>query len=553
MNENNLDSNNKVSSWWLILQLTLVLLWVSFFKNGYFVLRGDHVSIMGYFLNVSHPELLKGDWFFCHESSPFARMFEIATMWLLAKPFGMVNGILVFFILTFISLVWAWIALGKRLSGSLLPGVLAMMMCIMASNMEIGVQTLFDTMKESRVTAAAFASWGFVMVLSHRYILAGVLMGLGIFAHSSTGPLFIGPFLLWHFFVQDKFDWKNIGKLLLGIVPILIINVLLLFPMFFMTSGGTPLVSEKEQFDLLSKVHIPYLMSPMSWGFRWRYFAGLMLIFTLTWGKTYKRIPWAWVFGKMVIIVCALLAVCTVWIELRSSMFLLKLQPYRMSMLLYPTIFMILSVHIIDLWSRGNLLARLRAVVLVLGLLWRNYLSIGVIETSWEVLTLCAHHRHWVRGHLLNWLLPASRFHSPSELTLSRTQVRGLVVLNVVFTLLIVGMIAFKPFTRAMQSVSMEPTQSERLIGTLAWKFQFEGCPVSPIERLAAWAKDNTPPTRSSCIHLIRMSNGFAFPTVAVCLFRVLGRGAPKLLILGVLVIWRYVALMTAQARLLRH
>ena len=526
------------SRWFLFLASITVLL-VQFRVNGYISFRSDHLTQIPLIYMQQDKSLFRNDWFLTQYAHFDVRFFHLLLLKVFALPWGLPAGILMAYVGLILLTLGAWIAISRRLYGSPLPGLITGLMAVFAYGQELGNNHLLEVIMIPRTEAYAIAYWGLYCVVAGFPLLGGVMMALGGYFQQAIGPFFALPVLIWLLLRPDSpRRGREAARFALGFV------VAFAIPLLMVKRGltHTSTVSPQEEILLAAYLRHPHHMIPHLWGTMWVEFLGLTALFGMVWSRMRRSIPQAWSFGLLAPIMIALLAVLTVFIEVFPVATIVKAQPYRMAVLLYLVLLMILSSHVLRLLREGDLYGRARAILLILALPdWRLLLVVALIEILLMRRAETGRPLPW-KMHLALWLAaltfalltydPISPGH-PIQINIQAKHIIFynllpiliLIILTLKIRLLekprlalgllcgvnLAGCLAVASFfwLPYRQIVENSSDKNQKKIGNLCWKYQFNPFPIKALERIGAWAADNTPKDALFLIPPGREQEGF--------------------------------------------
>lgn len=502
--------------------MTVMVFLVQILQNGYICFRSDHLTQIPLLYIQQDPSLYRNDWFLMNYAHFDVRFFHLLLLKLFAGVLGMGGGILVlYFILIFMTLV-AWQGISNRLYRSPLPGLIVGLMGVFLYGQELGTNHLLEKIMIPRTEAYVFAYWGLYLLLAGHSFFAGVLLALGGYFQPAVGILFAIPMLVWLFARGGWGAKKDALLFVLGFVAAFAIPALFMGHGFMKTST----VSDQEEIRLAAYIRHPHHMVPHLWPWRiWLDFVGLGALFGFLWRRMRRENPEGWAFGLMALVIIGLLALFTVFIELIPAKKIILLQPFRMAVLLYFVMFMVIAPHIMGLIRRGDLLSVGRAAMLILAPLDWRFLAIAVpvelvltrLEEQGRAVAWWVPVGPWLLGFgLLQFPyekldptmsidIPDSAQHIPviflAVLGLAlmvrkmRLAERPRILPGAALGCVAVGALWISSFFWfPYQKMADEAGHRyQKKAGHLCWSFEFNPFPIKPLERAGAWAEKNTP------------------------------------------------------------
>lgn len=491
----------------------LVLLSIA--VNGYMAYRSDHLSQIPLIFIQRDPGLYPADWFFQNFGHFKLRFMHLTLIKSLAWAVGIPGALVAWYVLCIGSVIAAWLAIGRHLFGSLLPGVVAAVMGIVFYG-EVGANHLIERILIPRTEAFAIIYWGVFCLITGRAVVAGLLFGAASTFQPAVGVQFAIPMLLWLAAAGGPGRWKQILKFLGCFALVLTPWMLFLGESF----AGTSRLTDEEIIHVVAWLRHPPLMLPRFFGRSvWADFLLLLAASGLAWrwmGRDNLRVRRA---GWLIPIMAALLFVATVFIEFVPVKEVILFQPFRASVLLYLMMYLMLGPYMLGLLRSEDPWRRFRGVLLLgsiyvlklfgvlmmveMVLAWRDRqgkgrpkseaallaamtlvggflieVEVGGRTTTWFILVVAV---------AVTLLLEAGRrtgaFGRPERLR------RALIALCLA-GFLSIGSVFAMPWERWLES---ENAATRVRAARFIWRYQLVPAPVMALERIGLWAADHTP------------------------------------------------------------
>lgn len=230
--------------------------------------------------------------------------------------------------------------------------------------------------------AFGFAFWGLMKMRDRKFIVAGVLMALGIGSRLTTG-LVVAVFYLWVFFTQKG----DRGKLILGGVITACLTVLFYVPSLDFAEWNLGYVSP----SVGTQVFWTPMLRIGRWVYKTIYFWSPPVIFLLAWGVVRllaKRAKWKQIPDKSVLIASAAMI-----LVIQSFYLYIPTEPAYM----IPTILFWLILMGVAFSDRKKVL-----VVLLVLVVLSNFVSFNVARPDKVNQATGAQYGLWVEpGHLV--------------------------------------------------------------------------------------------------------------------------------------------------------
>ncbi|MEN6627380.1 MAG: DUF6798 domain-containing protein [Candidatus Sumerlaeia bacterium] len=517
----------------LALGLVLVLLlYLHFLHNGYRCFRTDHLTHIPLFYKMTEPGLFPRDWYMLTSAPIELRRFHLLLLQLGDRLFGMPVGILVSYCAIILGTLAAWLAISRRLFASVAPGLVAIFMAIMVHDMEIGSNHLIEGSLIPRAEAALFAWWGIYFLLGSRRrdwpggLAAGLLMALAGYFQPAIGAQFGLAILLWMMIDPQRRDWARIVTFLAALI-------LPQAGKLLSVAGGVlkeaSALTDAEQIRLFAYIRHPHHMIPHFWGDEFALLAGLLLVFAGVWWARRGACAATRSLARLAGVIVALLAAMTLFIEVWPVKAIVLFQPFRLAVLLYPVLFLVLGRHVADLAAAGGYANRARAMLLMCAPQgWALMIPAGAVEffaTGHD-----AHGRRldwkWTLGLLgaacavaiaLNhdfdeavvWILLAPALVMLAEKW--RLAERPAIVYGALGSAVALGAMAISAFfwLPLDRWIGDDASPNRRRAAALAFKYQFKPIPIAAIERIGAWAGAHTEPDALFIVPPAREPEGF--------------------------------------------
>ncbi|GAC1472810.1 MAG: hypothetical protein NVSMB9_20500 [Isosphaeraceae bacterium] len=509
----------------------LILLGLFFTIRGYRSREGDQAYRLPLLLHRQDARLFADD--------PFVRAFDqfnphrgyLALIDGLSRPFGLSTALALLYILTFFLTCFALDQLARvvwsqRGSG---VGLIAVCLVLIAQAGNIGTNHLFEPILLDRLLASAFG-W-LAIALAVRSPRSGVwlsplALGLSALVHPSLGLqltiLLTGTWLIWlatRRLVGLKF-WVAIGAL-----PIFAISAL---PGLLLNLQHSSLIldglSPRTVRLLSAELQSPQHMLPHLWRFpQWLAWSCYPLLAGLAWLRertmTRDTTPSPTARLLAILLITNLLGLGLAWVGIEGfeNLRLTLFQPFRMATIARGLCLVFIAGHIQALWETREVLGRLRAVLIVVGLTGDWTL---VIATGFEIVSIAldlgrarlqnANRLAWCVSQIACFPLLAVGF-----VFLSRHDTESGHVPMLVATLLTVGVGSrmggivwtprrltwalagswLVPLAALVANAIPEPSNINlrTVQQALIRRCRFAEVPLDDIERLAVWCRTRTP------------------------------------------------------------
>ncbi len=501
--------------------LTLVAL--AILQNGYVSLRFDHVVQLPYLLMDWEPGLFARDWYLQSDPHDRIRYFHLLLIRIAAIPLGLEGGILALYLLFTGATFACWLAISKRLFGSAAQGVVVAVLAIFFNGWELGANHLVETIFIPRMEAYTLCYVGLVLVLSRRPSLAGLAFAAGGLFQPAVPLQFAAVIALWILVAGER---PRMPAFLRFSAAYWIVSL----PWMLFLRGtvvGESNLTPEEIVRIFAWIRHPAHMIPSTWTpLRWLASAALLLAFAFAWPRQKSEQPALWRLGWMTPLIVLILAISTVFIEIIPLRWVILFQPFRVSVLLYLILFLILSPRLLDYALSEDPAARVRAAALMVSVVDPRVLIPAILLDL--VLTAGRDRNQPLqpRVEIMLWsaiALGVAAFYPWTRLsvTLGVVLAMGLVaplvrprfasasaVRRVFLTAAILSFVALAsfrtlPFENWMQRGEGGVYNS---IDRLLMRYQLRVLPIPAIERLGAWVRDNTdrdalfiiPPERTS-------------------------------------------------------
>lgn len=488
----------------------VLLIYLHIIHNGYECFRSDHITQIPLLYLQDDPSLFARDWFLKNYGHFDVRFFHLWLIRVFSLPMGLPTGILLLFLVLILATIWAWIEISKKLYGSPLPGLIAGIAAVYVNGTELGTNHLLENIMIPRTEAYAFAYWGLFLILAGRPFLAGCLMGLSAYSQMAVGGFFAVPMLVWMLtWGGGARRWRDAGWFLGGFV------LLLLYPLIFKSKGflSTPTLSDEETIRLAAFIRHPHHMEPHTWGGLWAAFLFLAILAFNSWRKLKTLYPRAWSLAWMAVIIMAILAVATFFIEIHPVKNVVLAQPYRVAVLLYFLLFLLLAPHLLNLLSAPGVLPTVRAVGLVLGLQsWVLFSAVALVE----LFLMSFEDQRRPLPAWLGWLLLAAADGAAVAYTHSlRNELRAIAIVAAVLVVarsvgcwrrprllqglaggaVAAGALAISSFFWLPYSRWIEDESGKHAAAAAqrCYDYEFKPLPIMALERLGVWAQAHTP------------------------------------------------------------
>ncbi len=204
-----------------LLTLTLYLLW-----RGYGFAISDQDEILPYLMHLLDTRLYQSDWFVNAQLSSFGpRTLFVLIAWLPAKVFGVYEAILGIYVLSWFGTSMALYTLGLHLTRERLAATLCVIFALLLTpKFTLGSNDLVSWILTPSMTAWTFSLWGLVFFVRERPILAGTLLGVGVWMQALVGlqmALICAFLLLWKHGLSLRRFYQFAGSFILTASPVL--------------------------------------------------------------------------------------------------------------------------------------------------------------------------------------------------------------------------------------------------------------------------------------------------------------------------------------------
>ena len=491
--------------------LLLVMFGVHLWLNQYTCFRTDHLTQIPLLMKRDDPTLFMRDWFMTTYGHFELRRFHLMLLEAGRALVGLAQGILLFYALAIAGTFAAWIALARRFTGSTMAGLAVIALAIFVRDREIGSNHLIEEALIPRAEGFVLAWWSFVLLVREGRraswgLAAGVLMATAGYFQPAVAIQFALPLTLWVLFDRRYCTLPRLGLFLLALLAPMVLRLSRMAGGF---SEATTL-SDTEQIQLAAWLRHPHHMIPHLWKENWVVFAGLAVLFIVLW-RRYRHEPGVSALGRLAAVLAGILALCAFFIEVVPVKSVILFQPFRMAVMLYGVMFIVIGRHVAGLLASPSHVDRFRAGVTMLGpigwplmlplgpaegfLAWREgrgrplapkwklaviavpLLVAGVLEDALEEVALVVIAGLLAVAALRGWVYPR-----PRVLT------GGLAAL-VAAGVLAICSFWWMPLERWMAE---EDGPRREWAGELAYHYQFNPVPIRAIERIAAWAGEHT-------------------------------------------------------------
>ena len=486
--------------------------------RGYHSFDGDQAYRLPLLLHYQDPSLYAND--------SFVRAFDVfnphrAYLTLLdwtSRPFGLATGLLGLFVLTlavtmvgvdrFARVVWS--DLGGRV------GLVAVVLLLTAKAGNVGTNHLFEATLLDRLVAFSLGWWAIAAAIadpSRGVRIAAPCLGLATIIHPSIGLqlslTLAAGWMVWGLMrgwsggtFRDA--WRSMFLLAVALTP----GLLLICGQSGQLMAGVPL-DEFRRWAV--EVQGPQHMLPSTWRLpQWLAFGcyvGLAWLNLLNrnLGPTAKRL--AGLLGvNLLSLILAYVAV-EGFGDLRVTLF----QPFRMATLTRGLCLIALAGRLVDLWERGDLTSRSRAVLLAVGLVgdWSLVVA-SLVELAMTLAERWGGDRvaRVVGGLVLLFGLVWLSRHDTESGHLSIFGALGLLAVGSMFARirplvwnrrrqgLAVGLAWVVPVLAAGAGLVWGDRAADHLVGrALVGRCRFAEIPIDPAERIAVWCRDHLPPS----------------------------------------------------------
>jgi hypothetical protein len=331
-------------------------------QNGYITMRFDHVVQLPYLLMDWEPGLYARDWYLQSDPHDRIRFFHLLFIRLAAAPLGLEGGILFLHLLFLGATFWTWLLISKRLFGTAANGVVVGVLAIFFNGWELGANHLVESIFIPRMEAYTLCYAGLALLLGRRPIFAGLAFAAGGLFQPAVPLQFAGVVALWILIAGERPRLQTFVRFSAAYWVVSLPWMLFLRGTVVGESG----LSQEEIIRIFAWIRHPAHMIPSTWeAQRWLASAALLLAFAAAWPCQRISHPALWRLGWTVPLIVVILAVSTVFIELMPLRWVVLFQPYRVSVLLYLILFLVLSPRLIE-YARGpEVVARVRAAALL--------------------------------------------------------------------------------------------------------------------------------------------------------------------------------------------
>lgn len=522
-----------VSNVTLALMLVL-LLFFCFMHNGYKCFRTDHLTQIPLLYQWADGSLFPRDWFMRTNAHLELRKFHLYLLAAGRSAFGLPLGMLVSYCAIMLGTFAAWVAISRRLFMRAGPAIAAIILAIMIRDGEIGSNHVIEDSLIPRMEAYLLAWWSFYFLLRPKQgigdwlggLIAGLFMAGAGYFHPAVPAQFGVVLAIWLLVDPERRDRIK--------------------SVVFVAATGLPLIgalksvsgkmlektalSSAEQIQLAAYVRHPHHMIPRLWaGGLWLIFLGVLIVFMISWLRRRRTCPGTRALGRIIAIILGVLAIATVFIELIPVRAIVLFQTYRLTVVLYLCMFLVIGRHIMDLVVTGSYAQRMRAMLLVfspqgwaLGLWaaalegWLYFDRRRNTRNDWIllpglVLAICIGARLIDHNFSNAWLwapaVPAAVAFAEKRGWGARPKlVRGVLGCAAAAGALAISAFFWLPLDRWIDD-DQSPYRAKA--AAYAYKYQFKPIPIVAIERLGAWAAKHTEPNALFIVPPGREPEGF--------------------------------------------
>jgi hypothetical protein len=489
--------------------------------RGYQSRDGDQAYRLPLLLHQQNPAL------FAHDH--FVRAFDafnphrgyLALLDAASRPLGLSFGLFALYALTFALTCYGISRLARALWPERGPsvGLVAVALVLLARAGNIGTNHLFEPMLLDRLIGFALGWVALALAIEGRIWQPSVLIGLATIVHSSVGlqlgALLVACWIAW--WIGSRWTGQSLRGAGLGILTV----CLALMPGAALTlmqgnrlfAGLTP-----AEFRLLGvELQMAQHMVPSLWRMpQWLAWGAYMVLGSFSLlvreGGTARgprdpsiKARFAILFGVLL----AGLGVAYLMVEVVGNLRVTVLQPFRMATVARGLALIAVSGRCVLLWTRDGYLGKTRALLIAAGLAgdwafvvavaveiaaslaeclpasWKKWAGIGVLGGFVYGISFLSRH-DTEQGH--RWLLAALALSAFHALGTSRFRA-GWTRRRHVFATLACWLVPL-----AALLVPLIIGLDNRLAVALAARCRFAESPMDEVERLAVWARANTPP-----------------------------------------------------------
>ncbi len=501
--------------------VTLVAL--AILQNGYVSLRFDHVVQLPYLLMDWEPGLFARDWYLQSDPHDRLRFFHLLLIRIAAIPLGLEGGILALYLLFTGATFACWLAISKRLFGSAAQGVVVAVLAIFFNGWELGANHLVETIFIPRMEAYALCYLGLVLLLSRRPVFAGLAFAAGGLFQPAVPLQFAAVVALWILIAGER---PRISTFFQFSAAYWIVSLPWMLFLRGTVVGDSTLTSE-EIIHIFAWIRHPAHMIPFTWTpLRWLASGALLLAFAFAWPRQKSEQPALWRLGWMTSLIVLILAISIVFIEFIPLRWVILFQPFRVSVLLYLILFLVLSPLLLEYALSSDPAARVRAAALMVSVVDPRFLIPAILL---ELLLRAARNRNqplqprveivlwgaialgigifypWTRSSVMLSAVLALGLVAPLSLRVlaSASAIRGVFLTTAFLSFVALGLFRTLPFESWMQRGGGNAYNS---VDRLLMRYQLRVLPIPAVERLGSWVRDNTgrdalfiiPPERTS-------------------------------------------------------
>jgi hypothetical protein len=484
--------------------------------RGYHAFDGDQAYRLPLLLHWTDPATFAND--------PFVRAFDVfnphrgylALLWLASQPLGLAAGLFGLFaatlLITGIGIDWLarvlWPERGKWV------GLVALGLFLAAKAGNIGTNHLFESTLLDRLIGFALGWLAIAAAVSdprRGAWLSPVATGLATLIHPSVG-LQLGLTLSAAWVV-----WGVLGESVSRRLALVAIGAtgLAALPGLSLTLGQSGKLLEglstEDFYRLAVQVQGPQHMLPSTWPLpRWLAFGCYPILAGLAFLEVGR--PWSAARVRMatlMVVNLLSLAVAYLAVEVVQDLRVTIFQPFRMATVARGLALVAVAGRLVQLWNQGDLASRSRATLIAVGLGgdWSLVVATGV-DLVMEIGRRVSPQVERLMGLVMLslGLLFLARHdtesgHVPLLAGLAALGVGTLVARIRPWTwnrrraILVVCVVWVVPVGALVAGLSLKDPSASFWAGPLVARCRFVEVPTDDLERLAVWARENTPST----------------------------------------------------------
>jgi len=350
--------------------LTWVLLgclafFVRYYFYGYIVYRSDQLVHVSLLRVLQDPSLFPRDVFLHEFTVGNMRYFYLQLLQTAGGIFGLPLGLFALFALFYALTLWAWFGISKKVFDSYWPGFFFGLIIACHETADVSANGIVETQILPRMVATAALWWSLYFVYLRRAWLGAVLAGLVLAAAIYIHPLV--PVQFWPFLAL----WLLWTKRREAILPVAIMSVVFLglgIPSFLKTGDVVESYATKADPDawlLWVYVRAPHHLDINTWGHKLVELAVLTLVGFLLWLRLRKTDRRGWEFGWLFAVFAAFTVLAAAVVKVLPTEHILMAQPFRLVVALRATIYFLLAHHVFELIKRQTFWSSVRGGALV--------------------------------------------------------------------------------------------------------------------------------------------------------------------------------------------